>query len=175
LKGVRLPERVVNEAKKLRMEGDSYREIAAKLNINSPSSLQPHLKGIPKGRKEGPTIIEVPVDRGQGKAEEKADRAGTRGEGDETKPIVEAVLELARAQQRVLEELKAEREEGGMHTPTGASDRFTFERRMAIEDRVDKLEKRVAAERKDEFEGFMALKEQVDGLRAMVLGLSMRK
>jgi polyhydroxyalkanoate synthesis regulator phasin len=175
LKGVRLPEGVVNEAKKLRMEGDSYREIAAKLNISSPSSLEPHLKGIPKGRKEGPTIIEVPVDRGQGKAEEKADRSGTRGEADETRPMVEAVMKLAQAQQSLVEELKAEREEGRMHTLTGASDSFTLERRMAIEDRVDKLEKKVAAERKETVEAFNALTDQVSGLRAMVFGLGMRK
>ena len=67
------------------------------MSLSSPSSLQRYLEGIPKGRREGPTVIEVPVEGGQGKGEQKTDRAGAREGGEEGEAIAEAVLELARS------------------------------------------------------------------------------
>jgi hypothetical protein len=55
------PDEIINEAKKLRMEDLSLREIAAKLGVKRHTSLQLYLKGIPKGAKRGQADIQVPV------------------------------------------------------------------------------------------------------------------
>ncbi|MGA1974111.1 MAG: hypothetical protein ABSG92_00535 [Conexivisphaerales archaeon] len=170
MKGAKLPEELVNEAKKLRMEGGTYREIAAKLNLRSPSSLQPHLKGIPKGRRGGTAVIEVPVDHGQRVAEEKAHRAETTETVEWSKTIAEALLEVARAEQKLVQELEAERETRGTQPHAGIYDTFTLQQREAIKDRLDKLEK-VAAERKDALEAFEALVTKVNGLESIDAGL----
>lgn len=59
--GKKLPDNIVREAMRLRIEGSlSYREIAAILRV-PPSSLGPYLKDVPKGVRNGPAVIEVPV------------------------------------------------------------------------------------------------------------------
>jgi hypothetical protein len=126
LRGVRLPEEVVNEAKKLRMEGDSLRVIAAKLNLRSPSSLQPYLKVMPKGVYRRTSVVEVPVQARTSEADEgahpKEREAGgspllRRYEGmlgqllDSNSESSEAMSAVAQALGKLSDELQASRDE----------------------------------------------------------------
>jgi hypothetical protein len=125
--GKRLPHDVLNEAVKLRMEGDSYREIAAKLHLRSHTSLEPHLKGVTKGVKEGPAVIEVPVQARTSEADEGAhprerEAAASpllrRYEGmlgqllDSNSESSEAMSAVAQALGKLSDELQASRDEG---------------------------------------------------------------
>jgi hypothetical protein len=113
--GKRLSDDILNEAVKLRMEGDSYREIAAKLHLRSYTSLEPHLKGVPKGVRKGSVVVEVPVSGNQEPpAETEKPTKDTKLEPSDgaASAVAEAIWELARSLQALTEEVAKRSEEG---------------------------------------------------------------
>ena len=170
--GKRLPDDVLNEAVKLRMEGDSYREIAAKLHLRSYTSLEPHLKGVPQGVKKGTAVIEVPVSLKQEPTAEKEEptRDMRLGPSDRTiSAVAEATLELASSLEAFKEELAKRSEES--RTPVETESYPRPGRRMTakmMEDEIDKLKANAKTETETMLEIVKALTRRIKALEAKV-------
>jgi hypothetical protein len=160
------------------MEGDSYREIAAKLHLKSHTSLEPHLKDVPKGVKKTPTVVEVPVSVKQEHEAETEKPAGVMKAGPSDRAVsavAEATLELASSLRAFKDEL-AERSE--LEQTLTAPERVAYRGgRMTarmMEDEIDKLKANAKAESETLLEVVKRLVKRVETLETEVAFLIMK-
>lgn len=176
--GKRLPDDLVNEAVKLRMEGDSYRLIAARLHVKSHTSLEPHLKGIRKGVRVGPTVIEVPVSAKQEPVAEteKPARDMKVGPSDRAvSAVAKATLELATSLRAFKEELAKRSEEGRLLATTGS---YAYPgggvTAGMMEDEINKFKENDKAQNAMIWDAMKKLLERVEVLEGQVAVLMMK-